>query len=339
MALSRAHKLASGLCVAVAVAYAALAISHPAKPAPKPDTPGSHRTSKPIDIRATPIPLDDRQTSRVGALIYRAGYVLTADAPESWGGWSDMLVVGDQLTVISDRGIFLTATLDLNNPKKLLGNARYTRSFNEYGAGKIGLDAESIISHRHGYLVGFEQYHRVALVKTPGHAPKYLPAFAAIDFSVLPDNGGLEAMARTAMGDIILFAERGTDTRGFNPAWIVRPDNSHSRISYQPPQGHAPTAAATLPNGDMLVLNRAFSPLDGTSIKLSLIKAADVGTAEMMGHTIAHLTADMNIDNFEALAVLPHADGTSTLLMLSDDNFNRLQRTILLAFDLELEAL
>jgi hypothetical protein len=45
------------------------------------------------------------------------------------------------------------------------------------------------------------------------------------------------------------------------------------------------------------------------------------------------LAAPMTVDNFEGVAVVPRANGGLRVYLLSDDNGNASQRTLLLAFD------
>ena len=93
-----------------------------------------------------------------------------------------------------------------------------------------------------------------------------------------------------------------------------------------------PTAAAALPGGDVLLLERSFSLLSGTAARLSRIAAADlVPGAEVSGRQVAVLAPPMLVDNSEALAVRRRADGRLVAYVLSDDNFNPLQATLLTA--------
>ena len=55
--------------------------------------------------------------------------------------------------------------------------------------------------------------------------------------------------------------------------------------------------------------------------------------------TLAELSLPLSVDNFEALAVRPDGAGGWHLFLLSDDNFNPLQRTLLLQFQLPKSAL
>ena len=53
------------------------------------------------------------------------------------------------------------------------------------------------------------------------------------------------------------------------------------------------------------------------------------------GGEIARLemTRPLTVDNYEGLAAIPAEDGSVRFYLLSDDNFQSSQRTLLLAFD------
>ena len=55
---------------------------------------------------------------------------------------------------------------------------------------------------------------------------------------------------------------------------------------------------------------------------------------QMIGVELARLAPPYTVDNFEGLAVFPDKRGGTIIYILSDDNFNPLQRTLLLQFRL-----
>ena len=56
--------------------------------------------------------------------------------------------------------------------------------------------------------------------------------------------------------------------------------------------------------------------------------------ARMLGLELAQITPPLSVDNFEGLAVFPDERGGTIIYILSDDNFNPFQRTLLLQFRL-----
>jgi len=90
-----------------------------------------------------------------------------------------------------------------------------------------------------------------------------------------------------------------------------------------------------LPNGDLLLLERKFSLLDGVGVRIRRIaQAAITPGATVDGPSIFDADLGQEIDNFEGLDVHVTADGETVLTMVSDDNFSMLQRTLLLQFTL-----
>ena len=57
-----------------------------------------------------------------------------------------------------------------------------------------------------------------------------------------------------------------------------------------------------------------------------------MGPDGTLGPVLVELSLPSTVDNFEGIAAAPHGDGVR-LYILSDDNSNAAQRTLLLAFD------
>ncbi|MDP8995291.1 MAG: esterase-like activity of phytase family protein, partial [Pseudomonadota bacterium] len=107
-------------------------------------------------------------------------------------------------------------------------------------------------------------------------------------------------------------------------------------LRYRPPEGNRVTDAAALPDGQLLLLNRRASLLEGFSAILSLAALPEPGRGAIVeGRTLAVLAAPLPVDNMEALSVTREG-GRTILWIASDDNFNPLlQQTLLLKFALE----
>jgi hypothetical protein len=95
------------------------------------------------------------------------------------------------------------------------------------------------------------------------------------------------------------------------------------------------TAAALTPAGDLLVLERRFTLLSGPAMRIRKIALADIKPgATVDGPALIEADRSFQIDNMEALAVHRNTAGDTIITLVSDDNFNPLQRTILLRFAL-----
>jgi hypothetical protein len=90
-----------------------------------------------------------------------------------------------------------------------------------------------------------------------------------------------------------------------------------------------------LPDGRVLVINRHYTPVDGVSAVLTVIDPEAIRPgAVLIGRELARLAPPLTVDNMEALAVTREG-GRTIVWIASDDNFNPLQRTLLLKFAME----
>jgi len=95
------------------------------------------------------------------------------------------------------------------------------------------------------------------------------------------------------------------------------------------------TDLASLPNGDVLVLERRFRWSEGIQMRLRLIPIGDLASGSVItGETLLEADGGFAIDNMEGMAVHTTKGGNTIITLVSDDNFSILQRTLLLQFEL-----
>jgi hypothetical protein len=87
-----------------------------------------------------------------------------------------------------------------------------------------------------------------------------------------------------------------------------------------------------LPNGDALVLQRRFPPVGARVLRIDVTSIAPGATLE--GEELARLEGAYAVDNMEGIAARTGPKGETLSYLLSDDNFNPLQQTLLLMFEL-----
>ncbi len=300
------------------------------------------------DIEASPVLLDPNDPDRraIGRLEYLAGYELASDA-EGWGSLSGMILTpaGDALLAVSDLGFWVRIGLRHDDRGRLIGvdGVGIAPLLDEKGRPldrKRWSDAEAVARDADGsLLVAFERRHRLWRYAPPSGSD-CLPQAAAVPVPApdsmdrLPGNGGVEAVAVLAPGRILMLSERGRDTAGDIRGWIGAP-GQWAALGLSPTDGFMPTDLAVLPDGDLLLLERRFSLIGGPAARLSILPAAEVRPgARLTGREIAELVPPLTVDNFEALAARPAPDGGVLVYLLSDDNGNPLQRTLLLQFRL-----
>jgi hypothetical protein len=320
LSLSRRFALAGGL--------AALAVR-----------PGA---AAPIAIRTARLPLSEtaEPPDRLGPLRFMGALDLRSDHRD-FGGFSGLLLDPDlTLHAVSDRGSGLTARLELDEAGVLTGLAE-TRLFPLLGRSGRPLgrgawaDAEALARLPDGrFLIAFERQHRIMrhdALDRPGRPVPAPPGLAAA-----PRNGGIEALTVLADGRVLAVAERlagsAPDTVA---AWIGPPDGrGWQRRDWRTDEDFVPVGAAALPDGGALVLERRFGWLAGFASRIMRIEAAAFAAPVLAGVEIARLEPPLLTDNFEGIAVAP-ADRGLHVVLVSDDNFHVLQRTLLLLFRYE----
>jgi len=280
-----------------------------------------------------PIPLEKGAplTKTAGRLAFLGGWEVTSNDPR-FGGISAMHVGTSEVMAVSDAGSLIRFPLP--------GAGRtYAARIEALPAGpgsaevKSDRDAESMAVHGSRLWVGFERSNAVWRYRLDrwqseaSAAPRGMRRWRG--------NRGAEAMLRLPRGRFLIFSEGGAAESEVllcdgDPAL---PGTRTTSLRYRPPAGYRITDAALLPGGQMLLLNRRFAFSEGLSAKLVLAPAYRGGAGVLAGEEIADLRWPLAIDNMEALSVTREG-GRNIVWIASDDNFNPLQRTLLLKFAL-----
>lgn len=301
-------------------------------------------TGRPVTMRSALLELNPEQPDQrqLGSLHYLGGLILAAD-DDAFGGYSGLVVDPDGagFWAISDLGHWLRLDFALAADGLPTGvaAARILPLRDAKGLPverKRDSDAEALRRGADGqWLVAFERWHRIWTYAEPGGAATTaLPLPPAVDDQ--PSNGGLEAMAMLPGGEMLLLSEEQTlgDQDQEGAAWLLR--NGRWEDRRWPLSGDfKPTDAVALPNGDVVVLERYFTPITGPKARLRHLPAAGLAQTRLMPDTLAEWARPVSVDNMEALDARRTADGATWLYVLSDDNRNRLQRTLLMVFRLD----
>lgn len=298
-----------------------------------------------LAVQASPVSLHAEQPDRreVGRLRFLAGFRLQAQH-EGFGGFSDIEVTADGklLRAISDLGWFMNLPLrhDAEGRLEGVGSAELGRLRGPDGKplpDKAVSDAEAMARLSDGSLVvAFERINRL-LHYRPGAAlgaevPQRFPVPPG--FSGLPKNGGIETLVALPGDGLLAIAEDGRDGAGDHLAWLYR-GGGWSDLRLAADGGFAPTAARALPSGDVLLLERRFGFLGGFAARVSILPQDRIlPGGRMQRQPIAEIAAPLSIDNMEGLAVRRGPQGVTLVYLLSDDNRNPLQWTLLLQFAL-----
>ncbi|MBS0489738.1 esterase-like activity of phytase family protein [Phenylobacterium sp.] len=317
------------MSIRLAAALASLALAACAQQAPA--LPTAPLAAGPaIAVAAALVPLNpaDPAQDRIGDFRYAGGLALSSADTARFHGLSDMAIRnGVDLTAVSDEGDLLKARLMFDKTGRLVGleGARISALPGLDGKplqGKLESDSEGMALLANGdMLISFEQRHRIWLYPADGSPPREAPAPDAS----FPANGGMEALGPAPdLGPDVYLA--GGEESGQTWTCRLSAGCTPGPVIAKPPE-FGLVALTRLPQGRTAWLLRAWDPVRGNRVILTVQDAqgAEVGRLD--------LARPLTIDNFEAVAAVPAKDGAVRFYLLSDDNFQSSQRTLLLAFD------
>ena len=300
----------------------------------------------PLEIHASAVPfkLDDPAAREIGRLIWRGGISMTANS-RNFGGWSDLVVSPDNrtLTSISDTGPWFTATIERDGKGNLTGLRQATIGPLRDLKGqplveKNWSDAEGMATLPDGsWLVSFEHHHRIWHYPTLDGTPTAINLPPGFDRQ--PANGGVEALTALSDGRIVAISEEYSLRRNALVGWIGKPIGPGRYLwdmfEYMKIPHFNPTAIRELPDGSFVVLERAFDFIRSVRIRVMQFPGAALkADAIIDGQELARLASPYAVDNLEGLAATTGERGETLLWMIADDNFNPLQRNLLLLFEL-----
>ena len=320
-----------GIGAVAAVLLAVVACTTPAHLRPIPPR-GPVPADSRIPIETAPVPLDPGDPARreIDGFHYAGGLALTSSATSRLHGLSDLWIAPDGTFVSpTDDGDLVTARILLGPDGQFVGvgGAALTPLLGVEGQplqGKTEGDAEGLIRLADGtFLVSFERDHRIWAYDRSGK-----PRPVVMPDATFADNEGMEGLAAApSVGD-------GAFWVGSEPGaiWLCRLEVSCEAVPGLPvpPFGYRLSSLTVGPGGELVILHHSFIPAIGSRIILSIV-SNPLGSKTVIGRLA--MGPSTTVDNFEGVAVVPGADGTWRLYLLSDDNFNDKQRTILLAFD------
>lgn len=257
-----------------------------------------------------------------GRLTWLAGARIESDDPMV-GGFSALSVKGSRFTLLNDGGNFAEFML---GRKGQATNVRFGELPDGPGTGweKRDRDSESLAVGGDGTLwVGFERANAVW---------RYAPGFVRAEASARPtamrrwdSNGGPESLVRLHDGRFVSFSEDSKWRGRPGIAAVLFPGDptAHSeaaaRFSYISEPGYAVSDATTLPNGDIIVLERRWLlPLRFQS-RLALVKPAALKPGALVrGVELGRIVDPWPTENYEG--VIATHEGEVTILWLVSDN-------------------
>ncbi|ADL00025.1 esterase-like activity of phytase family protein [Brevundimonas subvibrioides] len=275
----------------------------------------------PIRLEARRVPLGIGGATLAPGVTWAGGLVLRGPGLH---GLSDLKMEGDRAWVVSDFGQLIRFTLRLDDRGRLTSAdgalARpLTGPDGSVLAPKANADSEGLAILADGrVLVAFERDHRIW---SYGRNAVDRPVALASPETAFPDNAGMEGLAAAPDGGWLVLGEGGG-------AWVC-----HARCvapgtaPVMPADGFRFTGADVDPAGGWFVVERYWSPPLTMAVRVRRLSADGV-----LSPPLIQLRPPASTDNFEGIAAVATPTGTR-LYLLSDDNDNPLQKTLLLAFD------
>lgn len=301
---------------------------------------GATQSTRARLVELTGFELDSKNPDRkqFGALTFMGAFQLNSK-DKRFGGLSGLTIGADgKLYAISDQGYWLSAQMvsETDDAVKDLIDWQIAPMLTPAKTPVTGslADAEALARAQDGsFLVGFEGRHRIWRYDAPPRTLTSTPTPIAVPaaLSRAPGNGGIEGLATLPDGRLLALTEEFANRDGSFKGWLL--DGSQfAELSYRPAKGFRVTDCAALKNGDLLVLERRYMPLGVLSARVTLVEGKTIEPgAKLSGRELLKVEYPLVVENFEGLAVQETAKGTM-IFLVSDDNYNPFQQTLLLQF-------
>ncbi len=281
----------------------------------------------PVAVTAEPVAITGGE---LDGLALGGAWVLRGDH-RNFGGFSGLVVTGERLIAVSDKGWWFGATLIEGDGALGLADARLAPMRDGEGDRytKAGGDAEGLTRLGPRLVVSFERDHRLMFLRETGRMGATIQPRS---FEQFRSNKGLEALASLPDGRMIVFAE-GADDGGV-PVFLVDPAGGVTEARLPRAGRHSVTGADIGPDGRLYLVLREYSLLFGVSIRVMRYRlGADGLPLPASAETLAAFEASSGIDNMEGISLDRGPDGETRLWLIADNNFRSSQRTLLVRFE------
>ena len=195
---------------------------------------------------------------------------------------------------------------------------------------KTHADSEDLVFRDGMALVSFEQNHRIDAYDlescgAAARAASLVELDQMVDGRLLDGNRGAEAMAMIGEGLSVGFE---TQHEGGSPIGDVNTNGTLENVRRTRQPIFYLITGMDHSDGLTAQVFRAYDPVRGAR---GIVRVSREGAqiAE------ANLKKPLPVDNYEGIAIGTSPAGTPRIWLVSDDNFNDSQKTLLLAFDLD----
>ncbi|MEM8842388.1 MAG: esterase-like activity of phytase family protein [Pseudomonadota bacterium] len=248
-----------------------------------------------------------------------------------FGGFSGLLIEDGRIIAVTDKAQLLRARYALDGDQLKISEATlwHLRDADDRLLDYRNGDAESLARQGDHLLISFEREHRIDRLLPDG---RLSPFITGDELGDLSNNGGVEAMVVLPDDSILAIAE--SPVNGAAPVWLIRNGKIAIRTALPYLTDHLVTGATLDREGRLLLTMRHYSVQDGVSIRIVSYQLDGGIPVPESGTVIAAFEHASGIDNMEGITTSTDAAGNEILWLISDDNFNKSQRTLLMRFRL-----
>ncbi len=305
---------------------------------------GAAEPAYPRLVKLLPFEFDAKNPERkgFGALTLMSAFQLDSK-DRRFGGLSGLSFGSDgKLYMISDRGHWLSAkTVSAPDGTLLdLVDWQIAPLLDQKKEPVTGIDsdAEALTrAHDGSFFVGFESRHRIWRYAAPPGTFESTPEAVPLpkQMARAPSNGGIEGLAWLPDGRLVVLTESFANSDGSFKGWLIQGQTT-AQIAYVPADGFNVSDCAALDSGDLVVLERRYTFFGLFAARVALVNGRSIRPgAKLIGKELLRIEKPLATENYEGIAVQRTAAGTMVYL-ISDDNFNFFQQTLLLQFRLDL---
>jgi hypothetical protein len=302
-----------------------------------------------VEVQAAPITnFDNRDPDqkRFGLLQFRGGLALTSKN-EAFGGISGIHMEPDgaRFLAVTDRGSWMRGRILYRDGLPAgIADVEMAPILGVDGkplAAQGWFDTESLTELDGYFYVGIERVERIMRfdIRRDGLKARGEAVAVPDEFKTFTRNKSLECVAgapkgTVLAGSLITVTERSLDEAGNLRAFIFA-NGKAERFSVKRSDDFEVSDCTVLPPGDLLLLERRYSPARGVAMRIRRVPLASVKPGALVDGE-ALIVADLayQLDNMEGIALHRDARGETVLTLVSDDNFSPLQRNLLLQFTL-----